>query len=226
MISEEDGAVVNFGQVAIGVRCGARPDPYFADSLCKLLIGGTRPGDQYLKPAIGISHSCAANALVERFLEGPAQSLLFLDDDMVFEPDALERLRCTPGDADILAGLACCRRGQMLPVAFVGGSVVRQFDRPLHYLDVVGLAFTLITRACIYAVREQRQQGAGVFRWDNEAGEDGEFCGAAANAGYRAAINPEVVIGHRFSGTVRWEEARQASAITIDNVDHAKVKPA
>ena len=84
------------GKVAIALRIGTAPDPAFFMSWTRLMRDGLRPGDVVLHPAIGMPHACACNFLISAFLSTDCDSVLFIDDDMVFDAAALNTLR----DAD------------------------------------------------------------------------------------------------------------------------------
>lgn len=205
--------------IAIGARIGHAPDPAFFCSWTGLLRKGLEPADKVLMPAVGLPHSCAANVLADQFLgETECDALLMLDDDVVFDADALARLRVSAADYDILSALYVSRRGDPRPVAlrYDGNRYVPMATDKLTGAvdcDVVGLGFCLIGREVMEAVAKQRA-ATGIFAWSNQLGEDGEFCVCAKGQGFRVGVDSTVIIGHRITFTARWAPA--SGTITMD----------
>lgn len=205
---------MNAARIAIGLRIGHAPDAAFFVSWTRLLTGGIRAGDVVLDPAVGMPHAPACNALVQRFLETPADALLFIDDDMVFTPASLETLRRTESDHGILSALYTTRRPPVRPIVLhktpTGYAPRKPQDcHGLVTCDVVGLGFTLISRPVIEAAADA-QGPDGVFTWDNTLGEDGTFCVNARNLGHSVGVNCDVIVGHRVTYTATWSTAENA----------------
>jgi len=209
--------VNRFGKVAIGVRL-ARVSPHFLVSWSKLLMAGTRPGDVVLSPPIGLPHSIAANWLVAEFRNSGCDSLLFIDDDMVFEADVLENLRKSQGDFGIVSALFCCRRYPNLPVT------LRHFEgdeKPKAILDLdgvvdvdyCGLAFTLVRGDVIEAIAKDLPNKEP-FAWNNSTGEDGDFCIKARSLGYKVGVNTDVKVGHRVEFTATWDKEKKKTVMS------------
>lgn len=195
----------DWGKIAVGVRVGSQPDAHFFASWTRLLCNGLRTGDVVLPPSIHLPHSNAANRLVEGFLQTGCDSLLFVDDDMVFDAGTLERLRADDRGwgCDILSALYTTRRWPCNPIAFkwdeAAGKVaaVGPLTAPLVECDIVGLGFTLIRRHLL---------SLNVFRWDEKKGEDGLFClSAKAGFGARVGVLSSVRVGHRVSAAAAWD---------------------
>ena len=210
------------GKIAIALRIGTAPDPAFFMAWTRLMRDGLRPGDVVLHPAIGMPHSCACNFLASAFLGTGCDSILFIDDDMVFDCAALDRLRDTPTHHDILAGLYTTRRPPVRPIVLdKEGDRIR--PRALNQCvgildcDVVGLGFTLFSRAVVEHAAKGRGPD-GIFVWDNALGEDGAFCLAAGAAGFRVGVNCAVIVGHRVTYTSRWSPADQAVEMGFESV--------
>jgi hypothetical protein len=216
-----------FGKVAVGIRL-TRPYPAFFHSWSRMLMGGMRPGDQYLEPSIDLPHAGACNRLVEQFLAGTCDSLLFMDDDHIFTPDTLERLRRSP-DCDIVYPLVCCRRGQFQP--FVMCDVKGEANRVSTVLDAagmmpvdyVGLGFTLIKRDIIEGVVKMHGTH-DVFCFDPAYGEDGNFCRDARMVGARIAVNADILVGHLVVMNLLWDSANRGCNISsVGMSGHEKV---
>lgn len=199
--------------IALGVRIGQMVDPAFFVSWTEALIGALRPCDKVLMPAVHLPHACACNVLAERFMRTDCDALLMIDDDMVFNPGAINALRETQSDHAILSALYTSRREPIRPIGMrkngegFSGMPFEDF-KGLVDCDVVGFGFTMISRQLIAEVAGLRAS-TGIFQWANTKGEDGEFCVLAAQLGYKVGINSDVVIGHRVAYTSRWNAADQ-----------------
>jgi hypothetical protein len=189
--------MTDFGKVAVGVRIGVAPRPAFFVCWTRLVQTGLEPGDVVMDPAIGLPHAPAANALVARFLETDCDSLLFVDDDMVFDPDALRKLRADDGGHGMVGALYATRRRPYTPIAW---RLAPNDEDPDHMVeiephgvgimrvDLLGLGFTLIRR---------RWLSLNCFEWSNRRGEDGEFCKRLRESGGTIGCNLGVRPGHR-----------------------------
>lgn len=202
---------MNTDRIALGVRIGQLVDTAFFVSWTEALVGAIRPGDKVLMPAVHLPHACACNVLAARFLRTQCDALLFIDDDMVFKPSDIDAIRATKSDHSILSALYTSRREPIRPIAMMrrgdgfAGVPLNEFKGIID-ADVVGFGFTLIAREVIEKIATQRGD-IGVFQWSNKQGEDGEFCTMAAQMGYKAGVNCNVLIGHRVSYTARWNAA-------------------
>jgi hypothetical protein len=208
-------------KIAIGLRVGQMIDPAFFVSWTEMLMDGIRPGDKVLMPAVGMPHSCAANTLCERFLRTDCDALLFLDDDMVFTPGDVAAIRGSVTNHGILTGLYTTRREPVKPIAlwWNGEAYAGKESSELRGIidcDVVGLGFTLVSRAVIEEVAKLRGK-TGIFTWSNTHGEDGDFCVLAAQLGYKVGVNCNVVIGHRVTYTSRWSAEENAVEMAIEH---------
>lgn len=196
---------MNTERIAIGARIGHSPDPAFFVSWTALIRKGLRDDDKVLLPAVEMPHACACNTIVERFLATDCTALLFVDDDMVFTADALERLRETDTDASIVSALYNTRRAPFMPIALrkAGKQFAAVMDLgEIVKVDVVGLGFTLFSREVMENAAKNRP--GAVFRWDDDYGEDGGFCLWAGDNGHKIIVNPHVKVGHRVTFTANW----------------------
>lgn len=164
----DDKKIGDWGKIAIGVRVSKHPEPFFFNDWTALISSGTRTGDTILRPEIGKPAHWAANGLARSFLRTDKDSLLMVDDDMTFPPDALERLRTNTANQDFDIAFAFCthKRWPPKPVvmrlrdpqpgepeSLLGHSFTWPERLPPKFLrggvmevDAVGLAFTLIRR--------------------------------------------------------------------------------
>lgn len=200
-----------FGRVAVGVRM-THPAPEFCDSFARLCAHGLERGDRILQPAIGMPHHIAAQVLAGEFWDSGLDSLLMIDDDMIFPHCALSRLRSNPQAFafDIVSGLSCCRRPPHCPVIMTGDGVVKKVVPPdgsggIVEVGMVGLAFTLIRRHCF--------TGEGwSFNWGPQGvGEDAEFCRKNREQGRRIGVDQSVIIGHQIAVNAVWDADKKAT---------------
>lgn len=148
--------------------------------------------------------------------------ILFIDDDMVWPPDAVERLvqsyntLCEFSDTpiDMLAGLFCRRTSPYQPVLYMresptaGAYNFLEDWKPGNILEVdaTGMAFTLITRKAIerftegpmpsYEERINADRHPDFFRWHGALGEDLRFCQDLKSLGGRIFVDTGIEIGH------------------------------
>ena len=216
-----------WGKIAFGVRSGNGGDPLFWRSWTRLLMKGLRPGDEVLDPAVEIPQHYAAEKLTMEFLAGKADSLMFLDDDMVFGVGAVDRMRDDPdGDGYGAVQALCLARGAPhRPVVLErhessGGLCIRsQPDRDVMVpVALVGLAFTLVRREAIEAAQAALPAGEMLFYWGRKGeSEDSGFSGRLTDRGYLLAVNTRVCVGHRFKLTASWDWASNGPVFVEKN---------
>jgi hypothetical protein len=199
-----------FGKVAVGLRTAGYIDPAFFMAWTGLILSGLEDGDAILQPAVGRPHSLACNYIVAQFMGSDCDSLLFVDDDMVFNPRTLRDLRQTE-NVDICSALYVARRAPFAPVCLLYDKESDKFPcittpKDIQDCDVVGLGFCLIKRHVIQA--KLNIQKGDVFEWSNKHGEDGSFCLWAKEKGFRVAVNSGVRIGHRTTLTAKWNSEK------------------
>ena len=178
--------------------------------------------------------SMARNAIVRKFLDdSDAPWLLMLDADMVFEPDAPDRLlaRAKESGGKVLGGLCFgVESGRLFPTMYdLAGTesepaVVRYQSWPAGSLFPVfatGAAFLLMHRDALEAVRDKGF--SRIFPWFEETvyppgpdalmpmGEDVTFCLRAQICGFGVAVDTAVQVGHvkAYTLTAAMYEAQQ-----------------
>lgn len=168
--------------------------------------------------------AAVALALAEEF-----SHVLFLDADMVWPTDVLERM-LRHHDAGIVGGLYTQRHYPYAPVALykpfrAPGSQVEQFYHvaidtdDLIPCDVLGMGCTLVPTDVIRAMGDRPW-----FVYQNDdAGwpvvtEDVPFCRRAAAAGARIYLDPTIQCGHITTQItdVRWHERQVAQQLQIN----------
>lgn len=225
----------DWGHIAIGTRFNDRCDPLFFNSWGRLLTSGLRSGDTLLDAAIELPQHFAAVVLTKFFLKSDADSLLMVDTDMIFKPDALSQLRddLAGWDYDILSALSVARRRPFYPI------VLRRRENPddsqcaykcvekeeikngIIEVDSVGTGFTLIRRI----IFEKMKSELGVDKWffdfgEGGLGEDTNFCQRAKKIGARIGVHAGVNIGHRGPITFVWDAEKQRAM--LESFDQVK----
>jgi GT2 family glycosyltransferase len=154
----------------------------------------------------------AANAIVKQFLKGDCDSLLIIDDDMSFEPDALERLRSlTPGAEYGILQAITIRSGDKKPSIMRMNADKGVYDvappdpaADIEEVDGCGLAFTLIRRSVFESLSDPW------FYWpktDKVCGEDVAFCFDATKNGVKIGVANAVPIGHAITNVFNWDRS-------------------
>lgn len=176
------------------------------------------------------------NGCVKMFLEhGEADWLLFVDSDMEFDPDALQRL-FQHADAErhpVIGGLCCGLddRSGWFPVLYrlietdAGPmtALVRPNRPELVPVDATGAAFLLIHRSVLEAIRDRAFDA--VYPWFQETslsgypvGEDITFCLRARTCGYPIYVDASTEIGHaktvigRYGTHIGWNATHEATS--------------
>lgn len=147
------------------------------------------------------------NKLAGYAVEIEADYILWLDSDMVFPPDTLERMvgvMDQHDEIDILSGLYF-RRGQpFTPVAFDKLEINQENeceyedmqDVPEELSEIAGCGFgcVLMRTDCLFDIASKYD---GVwFTPLGNVGEDCSFCIRARNEGYKIFMDPSIELGH------------------------------
>jgi hypothetical protein len=152
--------------------------------------------------------------------------ILFIDDDMTWQPDAIRRLVQTQRDHDLdMVGALCFQRGDpyqptlyMREQATSGNYVfLEDWDRDsVVEVDATGMAFVLITKRLLERIagefpslETRTSKGSrppSYFRWDEKGfGEDMTFCQDAKKAGGRIFVDTSIKTGHIGEHTITEE---------------------
>ena len=155
-----------------------------------------KPKDHILITLAGALTPFAREKIVLKALKENCTHLLFIDSDMTFGPDALEKL---DGKKDIMAGLFFKRYSPYDPAFTVNDKVV--IPDKLIEVDWVGLAFTLIDMKIFKTM--PRPWFELDFNPEHIVGEDVLFCVKAKKLGFKVWVDPKVEIGHQLTVSVR-----------------------
>ena len=144
------------------------------------------------------------DTLVDLAIKGNYEYLLFIDSDMTFPADGLERL-LSHKEADIVSGLCFARKLDHSPCVFkyinyVPGDPAKSkayaetdIDRDYFEITGCGMAFCLIKVDVLKAVKEKY---GSCFSYLGNFGEDISFCIKAVSLGYKLYCDGSFRIGH------------------------------
>lgn len=147
------------------------------------------------------------NKLAGYAIEGEFDYILWLDSDMVFPPDTLERMLKILDerkDIDILSGIYFRRGHPFTPVAFdkleINDRGECEFEDmtkvPEGLSEIAGCGFgcVLMRTDCLFDIAGK--YGNVWFTPMGNTGEDVAFCIRARNEGYKIFCEPDIVLGH------------------------------
>lgn len=191
-------------KILIAVPCMDMVSARFAQSLTTM----KKVGQCTVSFLIGSLVYDSRNKLAGLAVEMDADYILWLDSDMVFRPDTLERMMAVLDEhpeIDVLSGLYF-RRGQPFsPVLFKTLEVNEQgtldwsdFEElPDELFEIAGCGFGCVLMRTDMLLDIAAKEGGG--RWFTpiaDAGEDCAFCIRARREGYRIFCDPTVDCGH------------------------------
>ena len=185
----------------IAVPCMDQVPAPFCGSLAKL----KKVGDCMLSMQMGSLIYTSRNALATQAIQIDADYVLWLDSDMVFEPDLLERMAgvLRENNLDILTGLYFRRVPPYTPVLFDTLEIrddqtcmwTEFTEIPNHLFKVGGCGF-----GCIFmktdAFYDVQSKFGNMFAPFGSTGEDLAFCWRARQCGYEIWCDPTIICGH------------------------------
>ena len=185
-------------KILIAIPCMDMVSARFAQSLATL----KKVGKCTVSFLMGSLIYDSRNKLAGYALEMEADYILWLDSDMVFQPDTLERMMDTLNKhphIDILSGLYFRRTTPFTPVLFNklerdGETLVFEDVKevPNDLFEVAGCGFgcVLMKTDCLFGI------GMNWFTPFVDAGEDCAFCMRAREKGYKIYCDPNISLGH------------------------------
>lgn len=185
-------------KILIAIPCMDMVSARFAQSLATL----KKVGKCTVSFLMGSLVYDSRNKLAGYALEMEADYILWLDSDMVFQPDTLERMMDTMNKhphIDILSGLYFRRTTPFTPVLFNklerdGETLVFEDVKevPDDLFEVAGCGFgcVLMKTDCLFDI------GINWFTPFVDAGEDCAFCMRAREKGYKIYCDPNISLGH------------------------------
>lgn len=187
-------------------------------SLMRIDWSFLRPGENVdIEISMGSVLTLQRNDLVQKMR---GQWLLFIDDDMVFEPQSIGQIVDTFYELDaqfaepvIVGGLCFRRAAPYYPTMYRreapdhgGYRVIETWDKEVVEVEATGAAFLLVPVTALEAIAEtpqppfevRMQQGRppGFFRWQGIRGEDLQFCQDFKAAGGRIFVDTRIEIRH------------------------------
>lgn len=189
----------------------------FTDSLLRSIAYDRANGERFagwLGVQCSANVSTGRNALVQWFLNSPAQWLIQIDTDMVWRDDSIHRLLAAadPDTAPIVGGLCFgleADTGKIWPTMYdLAGTVEEpEFVRydswapdAMFPVAATGAAFLLVHRS---AFEKVQTVGSTTYPWFRESelagkrvGEDVTFCLRAQQCGLPVFVHTGVHIGH------------------------------
>lgn len=200
----------------------------------------------WLGPGEGVHRSIVQGSMLtmqrnECIKQMEGDWIVFIDDDMVFKPDAIGRLVRSweevqaQFEAPVIMGGLCQRRGfPHEPTLYVRETptsgryrFLEVFDGIVE-VDATGMAFCLIPVRALEAIMgfdfpeksvRMTQYPPPFFEWTGNTGEDIEFCQKARRAGVRIFVDTDIEIGHIAEVTITTKDFyRVVSNRTDDEV--------
>lgn len=145
------------------------------------------------------THHIARNEIMKKFLDTDFNYLLFIDSDMIWEPDSLERLYALIQHplVDIATGIYFTKGEPHLPVikkldldAGCYNIYISWGNQPFE-IDGAGMGFMLIKRKVIETMKPP------YCTWDGGFAEDLNFClKVKKDCGFKIWAEPLVKLGH------------------------------
>lgn len=190
-------------KIIIGVPCMDQVAAPFAQSLACL----RKPGDVAVAMEISSLVYTARDNLARLVISKDADAILFLDSDMIFPPDTLERMIAhVEAGREIVSGLYFMRRAPFGPVLFDQldqddgtGEITHHKlttlpeSREPFEVAGIGMGCAIITKGVLLDVL--LNQGAW-FAPYNGVGEDVAFCVRARACGHKIWCDPTLSLGH------------------------------
>lgn len=191
-------------KILIAVPCMDMVSARFAQSLSTLKKG---VGDCIVSFIIGSLIYDSRNRLAEYAVRIDADYILWLDSDMTFPPETLERMMKVldeHDDIDILSGLYFRRAAPFTPVAFDVLEMDEKGELKFENMDEVpdgikevagcGFGAVLMKTDCLFDIAGK--EGPVWFSPLANVGEDCAFCMRARKYGYKICLDPSIEFGH------------------------------
>ena len=182
----------------IAVPCMDSVPSQFAQCLATL----KKVGEVVIAFQIGSLIYTSRDNLSKQAIKMGADYILWLDSDMVFEPDILEKMLDTIGEDEIITGLYFRRVSPFSPVLFDklemedDGCHWTEFkDIPDKPFEVGGCGFgcVLMPTEAVAGVSLNFRE---MFNPMKCVGEDLAFCYRARKSGYKIICDPSIKLGH------------------------------
>ena len=174
---------------------------------CQSLTLLQRAGDTMIGFEVGSLVYNARNNLARQAIKAEADYVLWLDSDMVFSPDLLQRMMkvSKENDIDFLTGLCFRRKPPYTPCLFdklerlengAGASYTALMSVPDGRFKVGGCGFAGVLMTTDVILSVSAKFGGRMFDPLPGFGEDVAFCWRARQCGYDIWCDSEIELGH------------------------------
>lgn len=172
---------------------------------CQSLALLQRAGDTIVGFQVGSLVYNARNELARQAIKSEADWVLWLDSDMVFEPDLLKKMLkvCEENDIDFLTGLCFRRKPPYTPCLFDrldkmehGASYTTIMSVPEGRFKVGGCGFAGVLMSTDVLLSVAARFGGRMFDPLEGFGEDVSFCWRARQCGYEIWCDSDIELGH------------------------------
>lgn len=172
---------------------------------CQSLALLQRAGDTKIGFEVGSLVYNARNNLARQAIKSEADFVLWLDSDMVFGPDLLQRMLkvCTENNIDFLTGLCFRRKPPYTPCLFdrlektdKGASYTAILSVPDGRFKVGGCGFAGVLMSMDVLLSVAAKFDGRMFDPLPGFGEDVAFCWRARQCGYDIWCDSDIELGH------------------------------
>lgn len=172
---------------------------------CQSLALLQRAGDTMVGFEVGSLVYNARNNLARQAIKHEADWVLWLDSDMVFNPDLLQRMMkvCTENDIDFLTALCFRRKPPYTPCLFdrldkveKGASYTALLSVPEGRFQVGGCGFAGVLMSTDVLISVSAKFNGRMFDPMEGFGEDVAFCWRARQCGYDIWCDSDIEMGH------------------------------
>ena len=172
---------------------------------CQSLALLQRAGDTQIGFEVGSLVYNARNNLARQAIKSEADYVLWLDSDMVFAPDLLQRMMkvCTEEKIDFLTGLCFRRKPPYTPTLFdclekteKGASYTAFMSVPEGRFKVGGCGFAGVLMSMDVLLSVAAKFEGRMFDPMYGFGEDVAFCWRARQCGYEIWCDSNIELGH------------------------------
>lgn len=172
---------------------------------CQSLALLQRAGDTLVGFEVGSLVYMARNNLARQAIKSEADWVLWLDSDMVFAPDFLQRMLkvCTENNIDFLTALCFRRKPPYTPTLFdrlerteKGASYTAIMSVPEGRFQVGGCGMAGVLMSTDVLLSVASKFNGRMFDPIDGFGEDVAFCWRARQCGYDIWCDSEIEMGH------------------------------
>lgn len=197
-------SVPQTAKIAVGLPRGSDTMYHYEWILSMFKMFGKSPCN-YKLISVSKVHHIARNEIMDKFLKTDMDYLLFIDSDMIWEPDSLELAYelIQNSHVDIVTGIYYTKNEPHLPVIKKLDLKAGCYDnyeswgnRPFE-VDGAGMGFMLISRQVIESMKQP------LCEWKGGFAEDLNFClKAKKDFGFKIWAHPGIKLGHVSKTTI------------------------